>query len=57
MDKDTELGDIEFPPGIKDVSSDMNPAELVKALKVSLFASNSHEPIAFLIVYCFEEML
>ncbi|CAK8686527.1 unnamed protein product [Clavelina lepadiformis] len=33
MDSTTELGDIEFPPGVKDVSSDMNPAELVKALK------------------------
>ena len=29
-----ELGDIEFPPGVKDLSSDMNPAEMVKALKV-----------------------
>nr|CAB3264762.1 sister chromatid cohesion protein PDS5 homolog A-B-like [Phallusia mammillata] len=33
MDNETEIGDIEFPPGIKNVSSDMNPAELVKALK------------------------
>ena len=29
-----ELGDIEFPPGVKDLSSDMNPGEMVKALKV-----------------------
>ena len=36
MEQDTELGDIEFPPGVKDVSSDMNPGELVKVLKVSV---------------------
>ena len=29
-----EVGDIEFPPGVKDLSSDMNPSEMVKALKV-----------------------
>ena len=36
MDSSTgmELGDIEFPPEVKDLSSDMNPAEMVKALKV-----------------------
>jgi len=37
MEQDTELGDIEFPPSVKDVSPDMNPVELVKALKVSFY--------------------
>lgn len=41
-----EFNDIEFPPGVKDLSSDMNPAEMVKALKV-------HPSEIFVYCFCF----